>query len=108
MFSKKPALQIKLIKTDNFVLTFQNFDDLCKCSAFLKETYESSLYKWKDGYRMLVYFKKSPKLHIIKEFCTAVKTGSTEFSITEEYGEFICGGNAIEKINTAFNKTKAI
>ena len=104
MFSKKISPKVKLIKTNNFVLTFKNFDDLTDCCVYLKRTSKSLLYRWKNGYRLLISFKKIPPLYIIKEFCTVAKIDSTEFSLTEEYGEFICGNDVIKNINAAFNK----
>ena len=105
MISKKISPKVKLTKTNNFVLTFKSFDDLSDCCTFLNETCKSSLYRWRDGYRLIISFKKYPPLYIIKEFCTISKTNGTEFSLTEEYGEFICN-NVIKKVNNAFNEIK--
>ncbi len=107
MFSKDISPKVKLIKANNFVLTFKNFDDLSDCCNYLKIISKSSLYKWKDGYRLLISSKKRPSIYIIKEFCTVAKCGSTEFSLTEEYGELICSDDVIKKINNAFNTIKA-
>lgn len=107
MLSKKTALKVTIRKNVKYVLTFKNFDYLCDCCTFLNDADKCSLYKFNNEYRLLINFKQHPPLYIIKEFCTVAKTDSTEFSLTEEHGEFICGNSAIKKINYAFNKIKA-
>ncbi|MBQ8203762.1 MAG: adaptor protein MecA [Clostridia bacterium] len=103
---KKITPNIKVVPAKKYVLTFNCFEDLACCCAYLSSSQKSILYRWEDGYRLLLCCRTPPKIIIIKEFCTAVKSGSTEFSLTEEYGKYIYGSDAVERINKAFNKLK--
>lgn len=101
---KTNAFKLKVVAIKKFVLTFKTFDDLISCSIYLQNLSSSTLYKWGKGYRLIISLKAPINFLIIKEFCTAVKSGDTEFSLTEEYGKYIYGCDAVEKINKAFNK----
>ncbi len=103
---RKETPTLKAARVKKFVLTFKSFEDLVRCALYLKALNFSRLYRWEKGYRLIISCKETPPFLIIKEFCATIKTGSTELSLTEEYGKFIYGNDAVERINKAFNKLK--
>lgn len=94
----------KKVNIKRYLLTFNSFEDVIGCVKFLKGLKSSILYRLGKEYRLIVYTKQPINFFIIKEFCTAIIKDSTEFSQTEEYGKYIYGRDAVEKINKAFNK----
>lgn len=94
----------KKVNIKKYLLTFNSFEDVIGCVEFLEGLKSSFLYRFDKEYRLIVYTKQPLNLFIIKEFCTAIIKDSTEFSQTEEYGKYIYGRDAVERINIAFKK----
>ena len=91
-------------QTKQYVLEFGSSESLLTASKILYLSNHSqggSLYLFKGNYRLLIKGEQEKVLPLYLELADNVFEGIKEYVITAEYGQEICGQNAIEKLGKA-------